>query len=105
MSRHTPGAWKYFKNVDNTFSVIPAECQGFETTVLAEVFTEGIDDPEANARLIAASPELYSALVLCVEALRATEIFMAGRGLGTKELKGIINAAGELLASIERIGD
>ena len=60
MSDYTPGTWRYFRNVDGTFSIIPAESlidESYADTVIAEVFTEGIADPEANARLMASAPE------------------------------------------------
>ena len=103
MSEYTPGTWKYFRNEEGTFSVCPAECfgNGYADTVVAEVFTEDISDPEANARLIASAPEMHTALVGAVEALRATEVFMCAQGLDTKELNKIVGIIDRLLNKID----
>lgn len=103
MSNYTPGTWKYFRNADDTFSVFPAEAldNGYVHTVIAEVFTDGISDPEANARLIASAPELKTALVRAVEALRATEVFMKAQGLDTDKLNMIIEIIDGLLDRID----
>ena len=103
MSNYTPGTWAYFRNADDTFSVFPAKCldYGYVRIVIAEVFTDGIADPEANARLIASTPELCIALVEAVEALRATEVFMRAQGLDTKELNKIIGSIDGLLDRID----
>ena len=100
MNGHTSGAWGYFRNSEGNYSVYPAKCdehKAFPRIVLAEVFSEHVRDAEANARLIAASPEMHIALVNAVEALRATEVFMCGQGLETMELNRIIDTIDELL--------
>lgn len=108
MSNHTPGLWKYFKNTDGTFSVFPTgngyfdnEGKGYAATILAEVFTDGIDDPEANARIISASPEMYDALKMILEALIATGLFMATSGLETDKINELVDYVSELLAKID----
>ncbi len=98
MSNHTLGTWRYFRNIDGKFSIWP---EGSWDTKIAEVFTTGIYDPGANARLIASAPEMKTALVGAVEALRATEVFMCAQGLDTKELNKIIGIIDGLL---DRIG-
>lgn len=103
MSNYTPGTWMYFRNADETFSVSPAECldYDYERIVIAEVFTDGITEPEANARLIASAPEMKTALVEAIKALMATEVFMRSLGLDTKELNKIIGIIGRLLDRID----
>ena len=107
MNNHTPGAWKYIKNEDGTFSVIPLGSvnfkAGFATNLIAKVFSEGIIDPEANARLIASAPEIYQALHFETEALAATRDFMHVKGLDTQELGEIINVADEIFRKIDSI--
>lgn len=106
MNGHALGAWKYFKNVEGDYSVYPARCdehQRFPKIVLAEVFTDHAENPEFNARLIAASPEMRIALIGAVEALRATEVFMSGQGLETAEMNKIIEVIDELLDRIDGV--
>lgn len=87
--------WEYFKNSKGTFSIFPTNT--IQGSVIAEVFTENIADPEGNARLIAASPELLQALTYSQEVLRNTELFMSGQGLESGELNEIIRTVDELL--------
>lgn len=104
MSDYTPGTWRYFKNVDETFSVIPADAltdESYAETVIAEVFTDGIADPEANARLMASAPEMKIALIEDVELLRAFEVFMRDSGYDTKDLSEAIRIRDELLGRID----
>lgn len=103
MSNYTPGTWKYFRNADDTFSVFPAEAldNGYVHTVIAEVFTDGITDPEANARLIASAPEMHTALIGADEALRATEVFMKAQGLDTEKLNAVVEIIDGLLDRID----
>lgn len=61
---------------------------------------EHFDAPDANARLIAASPETLIALIGAVEALRTRELFMQGLGLDTTEMNKIIAVIDELLDRI-----
>ena len=65
-SKHTPGPWTVIKN--------GAGCRDVGTAItgLVTCFTHGIpDDPTdaANARLIAAAPEMLQALTAVVEAM------------------------------------
>lgn len=106
MNGYISGAWKYFRNSKGNFSVYPERCdkhQHFPKIVVAEVLTKHVRNPEANARLIAASPEMKIALFGAVEALRATEVFMRGQGFATKEMNEIIEVIDELLDRIEGI--
>ena len=95
MNNHTPGAWKYLKNDDGTFSIFPVESENFEAELLAEAFTED------NARLIASAPELYQALICAAETIRATEVFMCAQGLIGDEIGKIINTIDDLLERID----
>ncbi len=103
MSNYTPGTWRYFRNVDETFSVIPADAltdESYAETVIAEVFTDGIADLEANARLIASAPVFYKAVVQLNRALKATRLTFSKMGLNPDELKAIIENADKLIASV-----
>lgn len=63
MSKHTPGPWKYLGRIttcDNgTMEWPTVEC-AFRRYIKPEGRTD--DECEANARLIAAAPEMYEAL-------------------------------------------
>lgn len=89
------------KYTSSFFLVLVSEIHYRVSLFYGQSLPAGISDPEANARLIAASPELFTALVWVVEALRGTEIFMAGQGLDTKELDEIVRSANELLERID----
>ena len=104
MNGQVLGAWKYFRNAEGNYSVYPARCdedRRFPKTVLAEVFSEHAENPEFNARLIAASPEMKIALIGAVEALRATEVFMRERNFETKHLNDIVGIIDDLLDRID----
>lgn len=55
MNQHTPGPWKVRKDYAGAMAVVS------ETRFVARVGPLNIDHAEANARLIAAAPELLSA--------------------------------------------
>ncbi len=104
MSGFTNGLWKYRKNPEGTFSVFPADSLtdgGYAKTLIAEIFTEGIDDPEANARLSSSAPEMYQALIYTNQVLRATEVFLVAQGLDVQEVNEIISTVEDLLDRID----
>lgn len=99
-SKHTPGPWEYAENSANNFDVFGAG----DTVEVAVVW--GLDDPlkaerEANARLIAAAPELLEALE---DSLDLFGVFLdhsdkgntdMHRALGVKIRAAIAKAKGE----------
>lgn len=67
MSNHTPGPWEYDKNVNGDFLItttidLPALTESEVAVVFnLESAPKGVS-PEANARLIAAAPDLLEAI-------------------------------------------
>ena len=76
MSRFTPGPWRVSKSSMATVQRIdnPLICHGGSnifSPLIAEIYSDGGRLPaKANARLIAAAPELYEALSMAIEAMR-----------------------------------
>lgn len=71
MSKHTPGPWVR-KNGNPTFVPLRAHhCEklGFSIGFVSLDDNDGCGEPAANARLIAAAPELLEALKDCSEYL------------------------------------
>jgi hypothetical protein len=65
MSKYTAGPW-WIDDGDETGAIFIASGSGDNYRTLAEVINSDADvDAEANARLIAAAPELLEALELC----------------------------------------
>lgn len=70
--RHTPGPWEIARTSDmEIFIRHPSDIEGRKPGYFAEVrrFTSNDAEVEANARLIAAAPDLLAALVEIVETL------------------------------------
>ena len=69
MSEFTPGQWGVDEDEDSVFAV--AEKDGERVYIVPII--EGINEEEykANARLIAAAPELYKTLAVIVNELKA----------------------------------
>ena len=104
MSNYTPGIWRYHRNIDGSYSVYQAD----SGVIIAEVrcFNNlGDHTGEANARLIASSPETHIALVGGVELLRSFEVFMLAQRMDTKELNKAIGIIDELLDRIDGTED
>lgn len=97
MSKYTAGSWKYRREDDETFTVYPAWHKG---VILARVPALG-DTAEPNARLIASAPEMHHALTAANEALKATEVSLADKGLETDDLNEIVRVIGGLLSRID----
>ncbi len=77
MSKHTPAPWNYRKHINSEYGDVelcsfriegPAGSIG-SVLQLATVVSDCIEDHEANARLIAAAPDLLEALIDAVCAL------------------------------------
>ena len=66
----TPGPWVQFI-YDGLLSILPAGRPGEVAQVWVE---DGLPNAEANARLIAAAPELYAALSDLVYAIACNEL-------------------------------
>lgn len=84
-----PKAWKYIKNEEGTYSISTNGSTG--KRVVAVAFRE--DD----ARLIASVPEMETALHYAAKTLKATEAFMADKGMETDDLSEIVGVIKRLL--------
>ena len=64
MSKHTPGPWFVIehKNADCVWTVQDKECGGGHAIALRYMIGPRDDEDVANARLIAAAPEMLEAL-------------------------------------------
>ncbi len=78
MSKHTPGPWglHYSAGHGVEADIVGADDQKFKVGRLASVATipETWGDSKANARLIAAAPELLKALKYAIRLYGATEM-------------------------------
>jgi mannose/cellobiose epimerase-like protein (N-acyl-D-glucosamine 2-epimerase family) len=77
-TKHTPGPWKVVgktrDGVRGPAGNMIAECIGYSDKA-TDPIQRAYGGRESNARLIAASPELFDA---CVEMLKVAEAFQAG---------------------------
>jgi hypothetical protein len=67
MSKHTPGPWRYRKGDEWSHSVVTDHGtlpDGSENAWTVATLNKNRDEHEANAKLIAAAPELLEALIL-----------------------------------------
>ncbi|MBQ3447638.1 MAG: hypothetical protein IJG37_08355 [Synergistaceae bacterium] len=85
-----PKAWQYIKNEEGTYSVSKTDSVHGKRLV-AVAFRE--DD----ARLIASVPEMETALHYAAKTLKATEAFMADKGMETDDLSEIVGVIERLL--------
>lgn len=99
MSRYTPGTWHWYKNRNGEYTIWPDGKPG--AVKIADVNREGIDDPEANARLMANAPELFEAVKLMNEGYKATRAFLKHMKFDTSAIDGIITNAGELIDKVD----
>ncbi len=69
MSKHTPGPWQWTQHFDPTISIYK---DGFGQ--IARLYDSSAGTGKANARLIAAAPDLLAALIEIVSADDAHEL-------------------------------
>lgn len=69
MSKHTPGPWQWTQHFDPTISIYK---DGFGQ--IARLYDSSAGTGKANARLIAAAPDLLDALIEIVSADDAHEL-------------------------------
>jgi len=61
MSNHTPGPWSYWSGY-NPFDKIEAQVTAEDGDIVIASYNHLIEEGEANARLMAAAPDLLAAL-------------------------------------------
>lgn len=92
MSAHTPGSWALDWNVSR-IDVFSSDAKTLIATIRRSAMSEGIDAAaRANARLIAAAPELLEALKLCAAVCAGD----------TTSKSGLINALEKARAAIAK---
>lgn len=100
MNRCSQGDWRLYEREDGHIFII-TDTAGFGINrAVAEVLTWNVDDPKNNARLLVSAPQMHSALVAAVEALRATNAFLSGINGDTPSLDEIISKIDDLLDDI-----
>lgn len=78
---HTPGPWQFYADVPSTDPNWHIVTNASRMRVLANVHIEpGNEMDLANARLIAAAPELLTALMSMVSGATANEMFISSNG-------------------------
>ena len=88
MSKHTPGPWAIYVNAPSDIVIRKMSKDGYELCSIARV-----SSGYANARLIAAAPELLEALADCVEHMHWTQ--PQGEAALKKAKAAIAKATGE----------
>lgn len=78
-AQHTPGPWSV-DPIDDLDAHILGKPNGFCADIIADVKSFDLDEGQANARLIAAAPDLLEALKGAVD---AADAFEAGVPLST----------------------
>ncbi len=75
MTKHTPGPWQVGMAFDNYGATeIAIEHMTTAGNLIIAVALDGLQGQDANARLIAAAPDMLEALKACVEFWRDVEI-------------------------------
>ena len=100
MTAFTPGKWNFYSAVTGNIYVFTEDAyegKGYPAAPIAEVFTDGIADPQANARLIACAPEMYLALIQAMRILKAVGTYLRFRKVSTDELYTVIETIDDLL--------
>ena len=104
MSKHTPGPWAYTKSVNfghESFNIHQADGAGY-TPYMSDVGTtelgEDMEIQEANARLIAAAPQMLEALDELVDLkdrrhMLAIERYQQARERAWEKCRAAIRAA------------
>ncbi|HHM7617524.1 TPA: hypothetical protein ACRNOG_003334 [Pseudomonas aeruginosa] len=79
MRKHTPGPWDYWSGY-NPVDELEAQITTEDGDIVIASYNRQIPEGEANAKLLAAAPELLEALVALVECEQTTpELWEAAR--------------------------
>lgn len=87
-AKHTPGPWQWTQHFDPTISIYK---DGFGQ--IARLYDSSAGTGKANARLIAAAPDLLDALKTIVEVIGNTEYGEIDRKLAVKDARAAIAKA------------
>jgi hypothetical protein len=95
MSKHTPGPWNVFGS-ETVRGSIPQIHVGTEERLTAKIPVFGQESAEANARLIAAAPELLDGLKQAVDHLKLKyePTPLDGEAALIRKLESLINKTG-----------
>lgn len=77
---HTPGPWKIGTPPPNGEQTI-----GTDKGLMVATATTGYINTKANARLIAAAPEMLHALIDALDTIKYVREYVAGQGLSAEE--------------------
>lgn len=88
MSKHTSGPWQWTQHFDPTISIYK---DGFGQ--IARLYDSSAGTGKANARLIAAAPDLLEALQGMIEVVSNTEYGEIDRKLAVKDARAAIAKA------------
>jgi hypothetical protein len=97
MSKHTPGPWIIWADKNERLQVGPST-----NYTVAELYRTPLDGQDANARLIAAAPELLEAATKALGALNALhiqcDVACVVEPEGEIYLRPVINALSQVIA-------
>lgn len=68
--KHTPGPWDYWSGY-NTVDELEAQITTEDGDIVIASYNRQIPEGEANAKLLAAAPELLEALQSCIQQITA----------------------------------